>query len=693
MSNQRLSVRFGLAFALVMAAWLVFAMWLARVLIRDAYAGQSWSALNDLMEGREQHSVEFYLDAWAGVARWLTVALLLAGAAIYLLVLYRRAVVGLVRRVWSRLPPTGVRLVFQTAVGFGFLAAIADVGSRYVRLRGHPGSRFFWEMLYQTPVAAIGTFVLIGLLLGLIALASRSRAPLALAPFLFASLGVYSLLRSLEIGLHAAAAVLFALGVAVQTVRSINRNPAGFRRFLRRSVVSVGLFIVTAMVAIPLVEWSRERRALAGLPDAPTDAPNVLLIILDTVRAQNLSLYGYERATTPNLEEFGRTGVVFDRAIATAPWTLPSHASILTGRYPHMHSASWERPLDDLHPTLAEVLRDRGYRTGGFVANRLFASKRSGLDRGFARYEDQVESPWAAVTTWWLSGDVVQWVRGRLGRHDPWWRTNAEKINERFLDWLSRDEPQPFFAFLNYMEAHEPYLPPEPFDLHFSGTRSLYWTEFNRDYTPGELRQLVDSYDNSLYYLDTQLGRLFAELRARGVLDNTLVVLTSDHGEEFGEHGPNLVSHARTLYAPGVHVPLIVSFPGRIPVGERVTESVSLRDIPATVMDLLGSSSSPFPGYSLLGAGGRAANAEAGLSASLSQVTPGVNWPNAWPAARGAMRSIVSGNLHFIVGPEEERELFDLDLDPWEQRNLDDGAAGHPRSEALQAVLDSVSRR
>src|SRR4030095_5740987 len=167
------------------------------------------------------------------------------------------------------------------------------------------------------------------------------------------------------------------------------------RRFYKLVRVTLGLLVATVLaLAIGVYGWQAlaEQRALAKLPPAPKGAPNVLLIVMDAVGAEHLSLYGYTRPTSPQLEKFARGGVSFERAIATAPWTLPSHASMFTGRYPHELTAGWVSALDDRYPTLAEVLQNEGSLTAGFVANTFYCDRETGLDQGFIHYEDHTVS-------------------------------------------------------------------------------------------------------------------------------------------------------------------------------------------------------------------------------------------------------------------------------------------------------------
>src|SRR5262249_3096125 len=254
------------------------------------------------------------------------------------------------------------------------------------------------------------------------------------------------------------------------------------------------------------------------------------------------------------------------------PWTLASHGTMFTGRYPHELSADWLTPLDDSYPTLAEFFGERGYLTAGFVSNTRYCSYEHGLDRGFAHYEDYPVSAEQIV----VSSSLVRFLstmpplRETTANREFPPRKSAAEINRAFLNWVSRQEQRPFFAFLNYFDAHAPYRPPPPFDLRFGRKRASAWNRLARtELIPQwELKAMYDAYDGALAYIDTQLGSLFEELGHRGVLENTLVIITSDHGEEFGEHG--LLDHGNSLYFPSIHVPLVVYFPGRVPQGRVV---------------------------------------------------------------------------------------------------------------------------
>ena len=240
------------------------------------------------------------------------------------------------------------------------------------------------------PVSDVLIFSVVGLSIALLA---RFRRGLArwIALRLPVGLSFLTLLLTIE-GLYAIAGMILACGLASNIGPWLERRAAGFGRLVRVSfpVMAVSLVVLTGLTYERVT--SAEHRALSLRPPAKPGAPNVLLIVLDNVRAASLSLYGHDRPTTPNLERLARKGVVFSEARSTAPWTLPSHASMMTGRWPHELSVGPDLPLDGTFPTLAEVLGREGYATAGFVGNTYYCNALYGMGRGFARYEDVYEN-------------------------------------------------------------------------------------------------------------------------------------------------------------------------------------------------------------------------------------------------------------------------------------------------------------
>ncbi|MBI4589069.1 MAG: sulfatase [Candidatus Rokubacteria bacterium] len=588
--------------------------------------------------------------------------------------------------------------LLQIAAWFALLTGLGEVSGlavakwllqRYLHLSPY--------VVWMAPATDLALFALAGL--GLWAVGRRWPALVSLrgAAFVFALLGCLSLLLMVT-RLHAVAALLLAAGLATQASRVIAAYPRGFRLLRRRTTGALAALVVLLAAAVHGWPALAEQRALATLPRPPADAPNVLLIVLDTVRARNLSLYGYGRATTPRLEKFAKRGVLFDRAFATSPWTLPSHASMFTGRYPHEVSADWTRPLDATHPTLAELLSAHGYATAAFVANTIYCSWESGLDRGFARYEDYRVSPGQIVLGSSLARTVLGSAAGgkilRIARqHQRFGRKSAAQLNEDFLRWLPHTERRPFFVFLNYFDAHDPYLPPEPFATMFGPPRPARDPTLlpERRWTPPEMQAEMDAYDGAIAYLDHHLGRLLDGLEAAGVLASTLVIVTSDHGEEFGEHGT--MGHGNSLYLPSLHVPLLIVLPSRVPGGRIVPEPVTLRDLPATVVDLLRlPGRRPFPGQSLArhwdGTGGGAAPDPA-----LAEVNFAPGRPGWFPVSKGNMKSLLAGRDHYIRNGDGGEELYDVEADALEQRDRAASPEGLGLLGELRAQLETILRR
>ena len=584
-------------------------------------------------------------------------------------------------------------------VWFGLLTGLAEVSlvasQKFLLHRFEPQALRSYVFLLQgfnphvvwmTPVADLLLFSMVGLLLIIGALVWPKLISPRISITVFAFLAFSSLLLMVRpIGRYAA--FLVAAGLGVQSARLLVRCNVFRTPFLWRTTKWM-LALVAALV-IGVFGWQRlaERRALAKLPPAAPNAPNVVLITLDTVRARSLSLHGYSRPTTPELERISKTGVRFDRALVTAPWTLPSHASMFTGRLPHETSVDWFKPLDATHSTLAEVLSKQGYATAGFVANLDYCNSATGLARGFVHYEEYPISLGQIA----LSSTLGEWIfdaciRRLTGYQDLLNRKSAAELNHDFLTWISRNDQRPFFAFLNYFDAHEPFLPPSPFATTFGPNgrpkkNLIMAPEQNRNWTENEIQLERDAYDGSIAYLDQQLGLLFDELQRRGKLANTLVIITSDHGEEFNEH--NIMGHGYDVYLPTLHVPLLIQLPLRVPAGASVSDVVSLRDLPATVMDLLKLNDKPsFPGNSLARYWDASRNAKSGADdASLSELDFAPNLPASYPLARGNMKSLVASPYHYIRNGDGSEELYNLEKDPNETNELS-------RSESERQVLD-----
>lgn len=599
----------------------------------------------------------------------------------------------------EQLPGQGtLGLPLLLATWFGLVTGLIELG--LLQARNHFSG---WSSLsalqisrhyhWMIPSANFLVFVSAGVCLGLLARVwPRHGARISYVSLTFLTFLAFFLTIP---GLYKVACLAMSAGLSSITTRWLPAHSSRLRRFV---VASLPFLLVFAAVHVgwrvtaALVE---ERWAKSWLPPARPGAPNVLLVVMDTVRADRLSLHGYHRDTTPNLARLARKGILFEQARSTAPWTLPSHASMFTGRWPHETSVGEDRPLDASHPTLAQFLSGQGYSTAGFVANTYYCNSWFGLGKGFARYEDFYDEDSAVsfaetLRCSTLGRSLVQLARMPLGNERR--RKDAAQIKDDFLDWLSEQGAgRPFFAFLNLFDAHTPYVLPEGNDRHFGlrpeGPADLAllneWDKKPRRNVPDREQRLVgDAYDDCIGYIDSELGKLFDELERRGVLENTLVVVTSDHGENLGEHG--LYGHGKSLYRQETHVPLVIVPPGGHVSSRKVADPVSLRDIPATVVDVIRQAgSSPFPGQSLARywqAETAPSDREGGVAFSEVTLRETISKnPSRPPAWRGPMQSLAAEGKSYIRNADGREELFDLTADPAESRDL----AGSAGSEAV----------
>jgi arylsulfatase A-like enzyme len=574
--------------------------------------------------------------------------------------------------------------------------------------------------LWLAPICQFGIFVALALVLGvLVRPIPRLGRPVAWVVLSTAAL--LALLLTIP-GLRAWSGLVLAFGVALWIGPTGGRWAERSRRVLGRSVLLMALAVAALAGATTASAWRRDASAPRS-GKAPEGAPNVLLVVLDTVRADATSLDGSGRDTTPRLAELARRGVRFERAIAPAPWTLPSHASLFTGRWAGELNVGPDRPVDDHFPTLAEYLGRHGYDTAGFVANTTFCSAEYGLSRGFGHYQDYLLTPadvLRSTSLGWLIArrlsdalDLACTALGREARH-PFElnRTlkTAEDVNREALAWLGRPRDRPFFVFLNYFDAHDPYLLPagaaHPFGpprLTLAERRTLreWVTEVPRRRTAAEFELARDAYDDCLAYLDGRLGRLVDELGRLGVLEDTIVIVTADHGEHFGEHcrdGIPMVGHRLSVHQAEIHVPLLILAPGRLPCGRTVPGAASLRDVPATVVDLLGlRTGSPFPGRSLASRvdGGEAEDGPPTPGVAFSEFNPEGELP---PTLRyqfesvGLMRAVVAEGASLLRDGRGGESFYDLASDPDEQVDLSDSASAAGRIGRLGRRLDAFLR-
>lgn len=471
-----------------------------------------------------------------------------------------------------------------------------------------------------------------------------------------------------------------------------------------RGALGGGLVATAAVLSLfpgvepPPVERSMEARP----PAASTSLPNVVIIVLDTARPDHMSLYGYPRPTTPNLDALGRAGVVFEQAYSTSSWTLPSHASLFTGLYPTEHGATGEHFwLDDRFPTLAERMRSLGYRTWAASGNAMVGSI-SNLDRGFERF---LESWRSSV---WTMLSLPRAVARALGQEPD---EGAREATTRVREWLTEDGAGggPYFLFVNLIEAHAPYAPPEPYRSRMLEGRSeptvdIYGNRF-LDYMlgltevgPGELEGIRRLYDGELAYVDSRVQEIVEAIKATGTWDRTLLVVTADHGENLGEH--RLMDHQLCVYETLTRIPLLVVGPG-FRGGKRVDGRVQLHDVFATVLAASGIAASPGRDVDSRDLRAIAAGEQPGREIVVSEYHRPVavlkmlqkklelagrsDGTTALSRFDRTLRAIVRGNWKLIHGSDDRNELFDLAADPGELADL--AGAGRSEEAELQARL------
>jgi arylsulfatase A-like enzyme len=628
--------------------------------------------------------------------------------------------------------PPGFLTLLVLSAWCGLVSGLLEVGVICIRKRTLDHNQLYWtsrHFVWLIPLLDLAIFLVLGLVLSVV-VSCRGRRGYWLAVRLLGTLAVLPPIWAASTRIHAVAGLLLALGIAARLVPVVERHAAGFRSLVRISLpVAAGLVPVLAL-CLWGGDWLKARREEAR-PLPPSGSPNVLLIVLDTVRADHLSLYGYDRPTTPTLEELAGRGIRLDRVQSTSSWTLPSHASMFTGRWPHELSVGWLTPLNGARPTVAEFLGSRGYATAGIIANEWYCASDSGLARGFTAYRDYVFPRLTAFKSTvlvhrlmeggqaierflenWLDFDLLMPAVDQLGWLLTSQRKEAAVVNREFLDWLSRrrQPERPFFAFLNFYDAHYPYQIPKRAIHRFGAkprtnrelTMMRDWPALMQDRpSPEQIRFGRDAYDDCIADLDEQLGRLIDELDRRALLERTWVIITADHGESFGEH-PGVFWHGTSLYQSQLHVPLVIIPPAGGPAPTPmstprvVTAAVSLRDLAATIVDILGlAAGSPFPGESLArfwDGSPRAAVAGQALSEVVPLDTFGPD-PTQWiKKTRWPLAALTEGDWTYIRREGNVREeLFHVRADAQELHNFADNPAMQPKMSQMRDTLGRLT--
>lgn len=412
----------------------------------------------------------------------------------------------------------------------------------------------------------------------------------------------------------------------------------------------------TSYLAVGLLSTLLSFAACSPKPEAPKQ-PNVILILVDTLRADRLGVYGYERNTTPSIDAFASRATVFENAISQAPHTIPSVLQIMTSKYKQ------GRELGEQDPTLAAVLQRAGYETVAIVENPHFEHRLDGhgLVYGFDQF----------YRNGFLHRESIE---------EQLWKTNtpADVITAQAKRWLrGRTSSRPFFLWLHYFDPHDPYMPPYSDDMeslswtsesHFTGDlRSTFLFRPSREgdpsqFTDADRQHLSDLYDAEVEYLDQSLGELFEFLEEKALLDDALVILSADHGESLGEH--DTWFHGRTLFDPEIHIPLLVKYPEQ-DLGERLDAPAQAIDIYPTVLDTVGL---------------EATGMMDGRSLRTKSSRPAFTYWNDWHVVREPRWKLVQRG--------DELLLFDLKADPRETNDLAD-----EQPAVVRRLLDESSNR
>ena len=614
-------------------------------------------------------------------------------------------------------PESALPSVAQVTICFGAIVGLLEGAGllafqRINFARWGPMIHVSPEIIWVSPIVDLIFFSLVSAIIWLLTRIMPRLPALRAVIFILSFLAVYDWF-TLTARLYHRACLLLAFGGAVAFGRWLARHETQAARFWKKAAPWAIAAVVLAFIVIQGGGWWREHSALTALPLASPSSPNVLIVVIDTLRADHVSAYGYPRPTTPNLDRLAQQGVLFENAVSPSSWSLPSHVSLVTGRYMHDHKVGqvqeepwlgWDKTGLGGFPTIGEALEQKGYRTGAFSANRTFFSHTLGFGRGFMHFEDYFSS---------LGDSFVRTLYGRefariylirtdksLGkriiRRLGWTslldqdaegsgsyggafeiRKRADVVNAEVLRWIDRDPHRPFFAFLNYFDVHDPYGGPHSYP-------KPVWPQVSDN--------SIDRYDAGVKYSDDCLGRLVAALEQRGLANNTLVIVTSDHGEALGQHF--LMFHGGALYWELVHVPLVISYPSHVPAGVRLSQPVTNAALPATIMAMLNGSQNSFlgPPLDVLWRAGQPGTKMPDPISELAQnkyrgkrdVRADQQIPT---ATTGYMKTLVTPQWQLILHQVSDAQLYDWVRDPGE---LNDLAKTPEGKSVMKALLPQI---
>jgi arylsulfatase A-like enzyme len=454
------------------------------------------------------------------------------------------------------------------------------------------------------------------------------------------------------------AAVCFAVALLVFTAFSLVTSS---RQWLSSSAMGAAAIGIVACAFAPLANGQRQSVRHTARPAAP----NIILISIDSLRADHLHSYGYARRTSPNIDSLAADGAIFETVMSPTSWTLPAHMTLMTSLAPEEHGVITNRlRLGANVDTLPMRLQRAGYTTAGFVS-ATYLDGIYGFSRGFDEYDDYTllrvagEKSRAAVTSRQVAGRAIDFLQRQTAVRDA----------------------RPFFLFLHFFDVHYNYNPPLPyarmFDSGYAGAATGDVDSIHEGMASSDLNHVVALYDGEIAWVDANIGNILAALRRLGMDDNTIVAITADHGEEFLEHGQ--AAHYKTLYDEVLRVPLVIRYPGHVFAGRRLQGQVRLMDVAPTLLTLAG----------LPVAKARTRTQARSLACLLTSAGPPHPAPvlPAFGDLRGEVASVRTGGAKLIRNLRTHREEFyDLASDPGERTNLD--ALAKTQRDQLRIILD-----
>lgn len=437
-----------------------------------------------------------------------------------------------------------------------------------------------------------------------------------------------------------------------------------------------------------------------------SDRPNICFILIDSVRADHFPCYGYSRIDTPNIDRMAKEGVVYENAIVAAPWTLQSVSSIFTGLYPSQHGVSWgHQILDEEHSTLAEMLRDGGYHTVGWSANP-WIDPRTNLSRGFNEFVQTGRIFNTSKPGKWQRAVEKAYMLMRSRIVSSKGGEQLVRLAQKHFKRLGSSST-PFFNFMFYLEPHSPYQPKKniarkllPADVSHRDALNINWRP--NDYYVGksklterDFQVLTDLYDAEIIGTDERIGKNIEALEEAGILDDTIVIIAGDHGENFGHHG--LVGHGYGLHDDLVRVPLIIRYPKRFAPGTRIPAQVQVQDLVPTLLELGGVDRTQYPKLNQNGSLlPEKISSQARKWTFAEHIRPSretfyelaKKYPDFDPTRYVQDRRAIRGDgWKYVAVTDGSKELYDLNQDAAENNNL--AEAQPDKAKELHAHLDA----